>query len=283
MNPVSNTAYYCCGIRMEDAKRDNSVCNDIYAQRFMDERGMQIFEPFKSEKMANIGSITRCRLIDDYLKAELANNSDLNVISIGAGFDTRPYRLTGGNWLEIDEPQIITYKNEKLPVDECSNPLRRISIDFAHESLADKLKKEDKDRHTIFVIEGVFMYLDSEAINKTVKALQEHFPKHALYCDLMTSQFFYKFTQNVHKKLVAAGGKFSKLPDEPEEIFTNHHYTLVERTPMFKRAGELGLLWSAVKIPTFISWLMLNVLLKELSGYAVHRFDFNKMSGEVPT
>lgn len=276
MNPVSNTAYYCCGIRMEDAKRKYSVCNDIYAQRFMDERGIQVFEPFKSEKMPNISNITRCRLIDDHLRAELANNSDLNVISIGAGFDTRPYRLAGGHWLEIDEPQIISHKNEILPVDECSNPLRRISINFAHESLADKLKGEEKDRHTIFVIEGVFMYLDSEAINNTLIALQEYFPKHALYCDLMTNKFFYKFAQSVHKKLVASGGTFSERPNAPEDVFINHHYTLIDRTPMFKRAGELGLLWSEVKIPTFISWLMLNVFMKDLSGYAVHRFDFEK-------
>lgn len=276
MNPVSNTAYYCCGIRMEDAKRTNSICNDIYAQRFMDERGMQIFEPFKSEKMPNISNITRCRLIDDYLKTELANYSDLNIISIGAGFDTRPYRLTGGNWLEIDEPQIITSKNEKLPVDECPNPLRRISVDFSNESLADKLKQESKNRHTIFIIEGVFMYLDSEDIVETVSALQAHFPEHVLYCDLMTSKFFKKFAQSVHEKLAAAGGRFSERPDVPEEIFTDRNYTLVDRTPMFKRAGELGLLWSEAKIPKFMIWLLLNVFLKELNGYAVHRFDYNR-------
>jgi len=261
---------------MEDAKRVNSICNDIYAQRFMDEKGMQIFEPFKSEKMPNISNITRCRLIDDYLNSELANCSDSKIISIGAGFDTRPYRLTGGNWLEIDEPQIINSKNEKLPVDECPNPLRRISVDFSNESLAEKLRQESKNRHTIFVIEGVFMYLDSEDIVETVSALQAHFPEHVLYCDLMTSRFFHKFAQSVHEKLVAAGGRFSERPDAPEEIFTDRNYTLVDRTPMFKRAGELGLLWSEVKIPKFMVWLLLNVLLKELNGYAVHRFDYNR-------
>ena len=139
MNPISNTAYYCCGVRMEDSDRNHSVCNDNYAERFLDDRGRQIFEPFKSEKMPNLPNITRCRLIDDYLSAELSRNNQLNIFTIGAGFDTRPYRLAGGNWIEIDEPQIISYKNERLPVEECPNPLRRISIDFGNESLADKL------------------------------------------------------------------------------------------------------------------------------------------------
>ena len=139
MNTVSNTAYYCCGIRMLDANKTESICNDIYAERFMDEKGREIFEPFISEKMPNISNISRCRLIDDYLKDELQKNPHLNLVTIGAGFDTRPFRITGGNWYEIDEPQIIEYKNSKLPVEECVNPLRRISINFAEESLLEKL------------------------------------------------------------------------------------------------------------------------------------------------
>lgn len=260
---------------MEDAKKTNSVCNDIYAQKFMDEKGMEIFEPFKSERMPNISNLTRCRLIDEYLMTELAQG-DLNVISIGAGFDTRPYRLSGGNWLEVDEPQLIAYKNSKLPADECPNPLTRISIDFEKDSLADKLIGESNENYTVFVVEGVFMYLDPATIKQTITTIQDLFPNHVLYCDLMTRKFFEKFARGVQEKLAASGGKFSERPDNPEEIFTTHHYTMIERVPMFKRAGELGLLWREVKIPRFVSWLLLNVFLRDLGGYAVHRFVFQR-------
>jgi methyltransferase (TIGR00027 family) len=276
MNPISNTAYYCCGVRMEDANKIRSICKDEFAERFMDEKGRQIFEPFKSEKMSNISSITRCRLIDDYLLAELAENNQLNIITIGAGFDTRPFRLTGGNWLEIDEPQIMNYKNEKLSVEECSNPLRRISIDFAYESLIEKLEEESTGDYTVFVIEGVFMYLDPGAVENTISAIQGLFPKHVLYCDLMTKEFYAKFAQNVHSKLVASGGTFSERPDSPEEIFTQHNYKTIESIPVFRRAGELGILWDEVKIPKFVSALMLNVFMKDLNGYTVHRLNFEK-------
>lgn len=276
MNPISNTAYYCCGIRMEDARRDNSICNDVYAQRFMDDKGMRIFEPFRSEKMPNISNITRCRLIDDYLMAELAEKRDLTVITIGAGFDSRPYRLTGGNWIEVDEPQIVASKNEKLPVQECANSLRRISIDFAHDSLADKLAAESCERYTIMIIEGVFMYLEPAAITRTISALQNLFPRHVLYCDLMTNRFFNRFAQSVHAKLIAAGAIFSERPDQPEQIFIDHRYVLTDRVPMFRRAAELGLLRGEAGIPRLVSWLLLNIFLRDLGGYAVHRFDFEK-------
>ena len=46
--------------------------------------------------------------------------------------------------------------------------------------------------------------------------------------------------------------------------------------PMFRRAGQLGILWDEVKIPKFVSRLILNVFLKDLKGYAVHRLNFEK-------
>ncbi|MES9970283.1 MAG: class I SAM-dependent methyltransferase [Candidatus Thiodiazotropha sp.] len=261
---------------MEDAGKSRSICNDVYAGRFMDEKGKQIFEPFKSEKMPNLTYIVRCRLIDDYLTAELAKNSQLKIITIGAGFDSRPYRSKGGRWIEVDEPQIINYKNEKLPVEECANSLSRITISFANESLAEKLRKESSDDYTVFIIEGVFMYLEPQAIRSVISAIQGLFPRHVLYCDLMTNSFFTKFAQSVHSKLSASGGTFTQRPDNPEEIFLKHDYREIERIPMFRRAGELGVLWHEARIPGFVSWMMLNLFSRDLSGYAVHRLNFEK-------
>ncbi|MDH3900108.1 MAG: class I SAM-dependent methyltransferase [Gammaproteobacteria bacterium] len=275
MNPISNTAFYCCGVRMDDAKRNQPVCNDVYADRFMDERGMKIYEPFRSEKMPNISNITRCRIIDDYVSIELTDNNSVNIITIGAGFDTRPYRITGGNWIEVDEPQIISYKNKKLPIEECKNPLRRISIDFASETLAGKLEDVDKSLHTVIVIEGVFMYLDSGSIENTLREIQQMLPEHVLFCDLMTKNFFNKFAKSVHSKLVATGGRFTDRIDNPEKIFILNKYKLIERVPMFNRAGELGILWDEVKIPALAARLMLNLFMKDLSGYSVHHFRYS--------
>lgn len=42
MKPISNTAFYCCGVRMQDAENPKSICQDIYAKDFMDARGLAI-------------------------------------------------------------------------------------------------------------------------------------------------------------------------------------------------------------------------------------------------
>jgi O-methyltransferase involved in polyketide biosynthesis len=100
---------------MQDAEREKPVCGDTYAKTFMNEDGLGILETFKDETRPNISNVARHRLIDDLLRQELIDHPDLCVVIIGAGFDSRAYRLKGGTWVELDEPQVIAYKNEGCP------------------------------------------------------------------------------------------------------------------------------------------------------------------------
>ena len=269
-NDVSNSAFYCCGVRMEDARQPFPICNDRFAQRFMDEHAVTVFEPFRTETLPNISNATRCRIIDDILRSEL--KPDSTIISIGAGFDTRPYRLKGGTWIELDEAPLLAYKNEKLPAAECGNPLRRIAIDFSRESLGDKLAGVGANQPVIIVIEGVFMYLEPAAILANLRELRRLFPHHILLCDLMNRRFFEKFSGSVHAKLVAMGGTFTARPEHPEEIFLHNGYLEADRIPMVRRALELGVYRRRLGIPDFLAKLMLNFFLKDLSGYAIFQF-----------
>ena len=117
MKPISRTAFYCCGIRMQDAENANPICDDTYARVFMNEEALRFLETFKDDIGPNLGNVVRHRIIDDLLRRELESNPHERVLIIGAGFDTRAYRLQGGSWIELDEPQVIVYKNERLPVD----------------------------------------------------------------------------------------------------------------------------------------------------------------------
>ena len=259
---------------MLDAEHPKSLCHDIYAKRFMDAAGMRIFAPFRSEKMPNISNTARCFIIDNAIRNQIAQQENSLIITIGAGFDSRPYRINGGEWVEVDEPQIIEYKNKKLPIAECTNNLTRISIDFSHETLLKKLALYREHQHVIIVIEGVFMYLENPAIEATIKQLQMLFPKHILLCDLMTKKMFDQFAQSVHNKLMAAGARFTARPENPAAMFTQHGYIECMRTPMFKQAIELGILWDRAKIPAPIAKLLTKTVLKNINGYAVHQFVF---------
>ncbi|HET8707625.1 MAG TPA: class I SAM-dependent methyltransferase, partial [Pseudomonadales bacterium] len=160
MNPISKTAYLCCGTRALDASSKRPLCNDIYAKAFMSPEGARVFERFKQFKRPNISNAVRSRIVEDALRARISGNPDLQIINIGAGFDSRAFRLSGGHWIEIDEPQIIELKNKTLPVERCGNPLCRFAVEFKGDQLERLLRTFDASKETVFVIEGVFMYLE---------------------------------------------------------------------------------------------------------------------------
>ncbi|HRH44222.1 MAG TPA: SAM-dependent methyltransferase [Pyrinomonadaceae bacterium] len=271
MNPISNTAYYCCGVRMQDAESSNPVCGDNYAKVFMNDEGLRLFEGFKDETHPNASSIARPRIIDDFLRQELLANPKRCVILIGAGFDSRAFRLKGGIWVELDEPQVILYKNERLPVSGCKNELHRIPINFSTDSLAEKLAPFTKHNQVIFVIEGVFMYLEEKEIVQTLQTLNRLFPQHKLICDLMSRKFFERYSKKLHEKINGIGTSFKITAANPESIFLKNGYDQKEKVSLVEKAVEFKLL----KIPAFL----LKTLFRTLAnGYAVYVFETNKSS-----
>lgn len=266
MKPISNTAFYCCGVRMQDAENELSVCQDTYAKYFMNERGMEIYSAFEYEINPNAGNVTRHRIIDDFLRRELADNPALLVILIGAGFDSRAYRINGGNWIELDEPQIISYKNDRLSVEDCKNRLQRIAIDFETESLESKLRQFASNQPVIVIMEGVLIYLPEENIKNTLDVLKNLFPNHKLACDLMTDHFFKKYSYTLHQKLGMLGANFKFTIRNPSNIFYGSGYRLAEKHSIIGKTIELGV----INIPVFIFKFFLKTL---KNGYAIYVFE----------
>lgn len=268
MKPISQTAFYCCGVRMQDAESDKPVCGDVYAKVFMNEQGRRIHERFKDETHPNSSNVARHRIIDDLLREELAANPSLRVVIIGAGFDSRAYRLDGGTWVELDEPQVIAYKNERLPASEAKNKLERVAIDFATESLEEKLARFAGDGPTVVVIEGVLMYLEEETIRQLLETLRRVFPKHKLICDLMTRKFFARYGRTINEKLTGMGATFKLANDHPAELFVQNGYRRLACFSIVEKAAE----YQSKRIPKLIAQTFLRTL---TSGYAVYVFASN--------
>jgi methyltransferase (TIGR00027 family) len=266
MKPISKTAFYCCGVRMRDAEREQPVCGDTYARVFMNEQGLQILETFKDETRPNASNVGRHRIIDDLLRQELITHPSLTVVIIGAGFDTRAFRLKGGTWIELDEPQVITYKEERLPASTSENELQRIPIDFATDSLEQKHDSSSDRNPVTVVIEGVLMYLEEETIDTLLQTLRRLFPEHKLICDLMTRDFFEKNASTIHEKLTGMGATFKFTIANPEELFVRNGYRQLEKIPIVEKA----VLFEAGEIPPDV-WQTIQPTLPQ--GYDIHVFE----------
>jgi methyltransferase (TIGR00027 family) len=250
---------------MQDAELPKPVCGDVYAKVFMSPEGSRILDTFKAETGPNTSNVARHRIIDDFLRQELTANPNLCVIIIGAGFDTRAFRLTGGVWVELDEPQVIVYKEELLPASDSKNELHRIPIDFSTDLLDEKLSPFSNRAPVVVVIEGVFMYLEQGTIDRLLRTLRRLFPHHKLICDLMTREFFEKYGKTIHEKLILMGATIKFTVDNPEEIFLKNDYRFVDKIPIVEKSVRF-------KLPTVpnLAWKVFARFLPH--GYSIYVF-----------
>ncbi|MGE5578656.1 MAG: class I SAM-dependent methyltransferase [Bacillota bacterium] len=118
--------------------------------------------------------VARERYIDDFLKACLAEGLE-QVVILGAGFDTRAYRTSGIEKVrvfEVDHPatQSTKLKRLKKVVDPLPGNVVFIPVDLDTESLAECLLANgyDEREKTLFIWQGVTMYLTAEGIDSTL-------------------------------------------------------------------------------------------------------------------
>lgn len=266
MNPISSTAFLTCGARADDAKSKKPICGDTYADLFLNEAGRAIYDDFKKETRPVASLVARHRMMDDMLRAKIAENADTTVVIIGAGFDTRAFRLDGGTWFEIDEPQVIEAKDHLLPVIQCKNPVQRISIDFALDNLADKLPAIAPGRPVVVVMEGVFIYLSESQIHQTISALGGAFPGHTLICDINTRHFMNKYGKTLALRIEALGAKLKYLVDDPSQIFRTAGYRLVSTDSVVAQS----LNYANAKLMHFFVTAFMRKL---VNGYSIYVFE----------
>lgn len=119
------------------------------------------------------GLVMRTRYIDDVVAAQVAGGITQLVI-LGAGLDTRAYRLPGLSSVvvfEVDLPAIQRRKQRSLrgtvPV---AQEIRFVPVDLGVQPLGEALRNAglDADRPVLFVWEGVTQYLSEAAVRSTL-------------------------------------------------------------------------------------------------------------------
>jgi O-methyltransferase involved in polyketide biosynthesis len=233
----------------------------------------EVWKPFRRFRGPNAASLARHRLIDDMLCRSLARFPELPVLVLGAGFDTRAYRLPGGHWLEVDQPSLVDYKNKLLPVDQAANPLRRLAIDVEHQPLGQLLAPALEDpgwrKHRgvpMVVIEGVSVYLDPTTLGKTLALLRKLLPRHTLIIDLLDHDFERRYCGPMRRAIRKLGVTMAPALPDPATFVASLGYRQTDAESIVGRAVSLGLL----PIP---QWLLDGWLRPLRDGYRVLVFE----------
>ncbi len=124
---------------------------------------------------ARTSGVARTRLIDDAVSEALRDGFQQFVI-LGAGFDSRAYRLPGlasTHVFEVDHPATLAKKKERLATSLGAFPrhITFVAIDFDRGGLAHALATAgfDSRGRSFFLWEGVTNYLTSDAVDSTLR------------------------------------------------------------------------------------------------------------------
>lgn len=160
---VSDTARWVAARRAAESTRPDALFRDPLADRLAGERGREIAAIAAQQMADDWYIVTRTKLIDDQITEAVAAGCD-TVLNLGAGLDTRPYRMdlpADLHWIEADLPGLVEEKKALLADETPNCRLTCAAVDltdpaaltaFLNAALADT-------RKALIVTEGLLMYL----------------------------------------------------------------------------------------------------------------------------
>ncbi|MGB2828125.1 MAG: class I SAM-dependent methyltransferase [Dehalococcoidales bacterium] len=121
------------------------------------------------------GLICRTRYIDDVLSNAIKEGAG-TVVNLGAGMDTRAFRISGVKniqYFELDFPELQKVKRAYIDekIGELPPNVSLVPVDFNSQDIGEELQKAGYtlSSQTLFIWEGVTQYISREAVDNTLK------------------------------------------------------------------------------------------------------------------
>jgi O-methyltransferase involved in polyketide biosynthesis len=119
--------------------------------------------------------ISRTVIIDRFINQKIKEGVD-TIINLGAGLDTRPYRMTLPSqlrWVEADYLNIIEHKNKLLGSERPNCNLMRLAVDLSdgHRRRSFLAEATSSSQNVLVLTEGVIPYLSSDQVEELGKDL----------------------------------------------------------------------------------------------------------------
>lgn len=164
---TSGTAFWIAAVRAREAARRDRLFDDPYARDLAGKRGFAMMAA--SERATggeNAYILVRVRWFDDLIVSAVPRMRQM--VMLGAGLDTRPYRLdlpAELDWFELDRQELFLTKQNVLTdrVPRCRRHVvvGEIGADWRSALLSAGF---DQQAPTLWLAEGLFFYLTEQMI-----------------------------------------------------------------------------------------------------------------------
>lgn len=241
---ISDTALWAAYFRSEESKRPDALFHDPYAQKLDGGKGAEIAKSIPEGQAHSWAWVTRTYLVDQFLRKEVENGADL-VVNCAAGLDARPYRMvlpTRLHWVELDLPDILAYKEERLAQDTPRCTLERIRVNLADASERRNVLQSvaAKGKRAVILTEGLLIYLSPQEVASFATDLAGLSSFQRWILDLASPGLLRMMQRTAGKTLERVGAPFRFGPPEGPRFFEPYGWKAIQVQGLLKVAASFG-------------------------------------------
>jgi methyltransferase (TIGR00027 family) len=254
---ISDTARWVAYYRARENERSDAVFRDPFAKALAGERGREIAEGLQFAQRHEWAYVARTYLIDEFVHEEVAKHGIRLVVNLAAGLDTRPYRMklpADLEWLEIDLPEILDYKQGVLKNATPVCRVEQIRLDLSDVDARRNLFAQlgGRAQKVLVLTEGLLIYLTSDEAGALAADLAAPPSFRHWIIDLASPGLLRMLQEGMNQQLSEAGAPLKFGPTEGPGFFEPHGWVPLEVRSILKTAARLGRLSFGLRLAAIL-------------------------------
>jgi methyltransferase (TIGR00027 family) len=239
---ISDTARWAAVFRANETVRPDALFRDPYAARLAGTLGVDIANTLPEGNSYAWAWVARTYLFDQFILREIQQGADM-VVNLAAGLDARPYRMqlpTALQWVEIDLPEILAYKEGILAGETPTCRLERIRVDLSDVEARTPVFQElaRRARKILVLTEGLLIYLEPGQVVTLAKDLAGRSQFQRWILDMHSPGLLGMMQRSTGKQLSQVGAPFKFGPSEGPGFFEPYGWRAVEVQGLLKIASR---------------------------------------------
>jgi methyltransferase (TIGR00027 family) len=258
---ISDTALWAAVYRARETERPDAVFRDPLARRLAGTRGEEITDAMPAGERQSWAWVARTYLFDQFISEQVAQGVDM-VVNLAAGLDARPYRMNlpaALKWVEIDLPDLLSYKEDILRNEKPLCSLERFGVDLSDEGARRALFAQlgGHAKKVLVLSEGLLVYLTAEQVKSLARDLAGPSSFRRWVVDLASPGLLKMLQRQWQHQLEKADAPLKFAPSKGPLFFTRHGWKPIDVRSILKTAADLKRL---------SIWMRLLAKLPESSG-----------------
>jgi methyltransferase (TIGR00027 family) len=246
MKKISETAFLVAMYRAFESERPDALFQDPLARLLAGGQGALQAAMQGHKQLGTTAIALRTRIIDELVERLVRFAGIDTVLNLAAGLDTRPYRLPLPAellWIEVDLPEVLSYKTQKLQGQLAHCRLKQLELDLTLPGRNTLLSEINADsERTLIITEGLLGYLSPNEVASLATDLYHQSSLRWWVLDLLppVQQSSKPYAQKIFEQYFSSGGTaFQFMPKEGAAFFGRYGWQVVEVRSVWRESRRL--------------------------------------------